>query len=74
VVCENEGGGMEASFYSLQGRFPLFLYLESLATALRKHRGYSMSKCTWMGVHLGSANQRVQPTLGGASPALPSSS
>jgi hypothetical protein len=42
--------------------------------ALRKHRGYSTSKCTWTGTHLGSAEPRVWPTLGEPPQALPSSS
>jgi hypothetical protein len=55
-VCECGGG--EASFHSLQGRFPPSLCMEILATALRKRRWYSTSKCTWTGVHLGSADPR----------------
>jgi hypothetical protein len=65
VVCVKEEG--EVSFYSLQGWFPASLCMETLATALRKRRGYSISKCTWTGVHRGSADPGVRPTPGGAS-------
>jgi hypothetical protein len=65
--------GRGGSFYSLPGRFPPSLSMETLATALRKRRGYSTSKCTWTGTRLGSAKPRVRSTPGGAPLALPSS-
>jgi hypothetical protein len=64
--------GVEASFYSHQGRFSPLLRKETLATGIRKSRCYSMSKGTWTGTRLGSAEPRVRPIPGGAPPGAPS--
>jgi hypothetical protein len=58
MCCLEGGGGVEASFYSLQGRFLPSPCMETLATALRKSRGYSSSKCIWTGGHIGSVDPR----------------
>jgi hypothetical protein len=64
---------VEASFYSLQGRFLPSLRKETLATGIKKSRRHSTSKGTWTGTRLGSAEPGVRPTPGGAPLGAPSS-
>jgi hypothetical protein len=72
VVCVYMRG-VEASFYSLQGRFLPLVHKETLAIGIKKSRRHSTSKGTWTGTHLGLAKPGVRPTLGGAPPSAPSS-
>jgi hypothetical protein len=63
------GGGGEASFYSLRGRFPPSVHMETLATAFKRIRMIFPPKIGQPRRHPGSTDPGGWPTPSGASSA-----